>query len=277
MKIISFSLGAVVLLASTVLTAGPALAAPPSNDTYDGRVSVPALPFTDERSTLGATTDAEDSAINASCGAPVTGASVWYEYVAPSAGAVLVDVSASDYSTGVLVATGSPGSWSFVTCGARVAAWQATAGTAYAVVVFDDQRDGPDAGGNLVLSMSVTELPTIEATVDAAGTFNGVTGEAMLTGTVRCTGERAEGILDITLTQRIGNLKVLGFGGTPVTCDGAVRPWSALLASPNGYFDRGEALAAVTANVCTDTQVCGETYLVEQPTRLRSAEVESRS
>src|SRR5215207_3139128 len=101
-------------LTTVVLTAAPALAAPPSNDTYAGRTVVGSVPFTQTLDTTDATTDADDAELNAQCGAPVTDASVWYQFTAEADGAMVVDVSESSFSAGVIVATGSPGNWTVV-------------------------------------------------------------------------------------------------------------------------------------------------------------------
>jgi hypothetical protein len=157
-----------------------------------------------------------------------------------------------------------------VTCSPRTAAWQAVPGTAYAIVVFDDENPGPGAGGNLVLSITETRLPEIELTVDPLGAFNRTTGEATVSGTVVCTGDDAEGALEVQLTQRVDALKIVGFGGTPVTCDGVVRPWSVLVTSGNGYYTRGPADAVTTGSVCANA-LCTN-YLNEQPVELRPAQ-----
>lgn len=59
-----------------VLGALPASAAP-TNDTIANATPITSVPFTDTFDSTGATTGAEDAAINATCGAPVTNVSVW--------------------------------------------------------------------------------------------------------------------------------------------------------------------------------------------------------
>lgn len=59
------------------LTAAPAAAAPPTNDTFAGSVVIGAVPFSATVDTTEATTDAIDTQANAGCGAPATDASVW--------------------------------------------------------------------------------------------------------------------------------------------------------------------------------------------------------
>ena len=90
----------------TALTGTPtAFAAVPSNDTSAGATPVVALPFSATIDTSGATTDAEDAALNAQCGAPVTERSVWFTYTAgPGVDGIYVDVSQSGYLGGAIIA-----------------------------------------------------------------------------------------------------------------------------------------------------------------------------
>lgn len=112
-------------LALVALSASSALAATaPGNDTYVGREVIGSLPFSASVDTTGATTDAADAEANASlsaggtpCGASATDASVWYEFVATADGDIVVDVSTSDYSAGVIVVSGNPGSFTLENCG----------------------------------------------------------------------------------------------------------------------------------------------------------------
>jgi hypothetical protein len=86
----------------------PGFAAAPGNDTIGGARAA-SIRFSQVLDTTRATTDADDAQLNASCGAPATDASVWYTINLAADGGVVVDVSASDYSAGVLVGEGSPG------------------------------------------------------------------------------------------------------------------------------------------------------------------------
>src|SRR5919206_3616212 len=59
--------GSATALASLVL-AGTALAAAPSNDTFANATAISSLPFSDTVDTTGATTDSDDKAAGAACG-----------------------------------------------------------------------------------------------------------------------------------------------------------------------------------------------------------------
>ena len=165
-------------LASMGLTAVPAAAAPPANDTWSGReVLFEPLPILVEADTSEATTDADDAELNMACGALATDASVWFEYTPLVEGEVVVDTLASDYSVGVIVATGSPGKWSVETCGPEVVAFFATSGVTYTLLVFDDQTDGGGNGGQLTFTIDRANEPPV---ADPNGPYSSVAGEAIV-------------------------------------------------------------------------------------------------
>lgn len=263
-------LGAAVLTAATTLalTAAPALAAPPGNDLYPGRTVVGAVPFTDQVDTTQATTDADDQEVNTTCGAPALDASVWYELTAATDDVLLADVSGSSYSAGVAVVTGAPGSFSLVACGPGATAWQASAGTKYTLLAFDDQFDGGGNGGVLNLKVEVAPPPpALEVTVSPTATFNSRTGAVTLTGTINCEDTAQFAFVDAQLTQRVGRMLIRGFGGTDVTCDGTTRPWSFMVQGDNGLFKGGKA-AQVTFSLACGVAFCSE-YLAEQTIQIK--------
>jgi len=239
--------------------ATPALAAAPGNDTYAGRAAVAALPFTDSLDTTEATTDADDADANADCGAPATDASVWYEFTPAADTNVLVDVSASDYSAGVIVVTGSPGSFVLQGCGPGAVGFFAASGETYAILVFDDQLDGAGTGGALDISIDVAPPPpTVEITVNPTGTFNKVSGSATVSGTITCTGDADFAEVDIQLTQNVGRFTIRGFGSFfgEAICDGTAQPWSAEVFGDNGKFKGGRAVSVAFGFACNQFE-CG--------------------
>ena len=66
--------------------------------------------------------------MNESCGAPATGNSVWYKFTAQKDGNIFVDAFFSNYNAGVIVATGTPGALTTVSCGPFEALAPTTAG-----------------------------------------------------------------------------------------------------------------------------------------------------
>jgi hypothetical protein len=258
-------LAAVLLIA---LQAAPAAAAPPSNDTFGGATAA-SLGFSQQLDTTEATTDADDTQLNANCGAPATDASVWYAFTAAADGGVVVDVSQSNYSAGVLVGVGTQGSLELVTCGPGTVGFAAAAGTTYYVLAIDDQGDGAGNGGTLQISFNeAPPPPTVDITVDPVGRFDSHTGEAFLTGTYTCSnGDFIE--VSGEARQAVGRLVVVGsFGFFDVgTCDGTSHSWSATVVSDNGRFAGGKAMTVTFAFSC-GTFECAEGF-VEQTVRLR--------
>src|SRR5919106_5531136 len=164
-----------------------AVTAPPSNDTFGG-ATVVSLGFSEQLDTTEATTDADDAQLNATCGAPATDASVWYAFTAAADGGVVIDVSQSDYSAGVLVGIGTQGNLDTVACGPGTVGFFAAAGTTYYVLAIDDQFDGGGNGGTLRISFNeAPPPPTVDIVVDPVGTVDPRTGVAELTGTYTCT------------------------------------------------------------------------------------------
>lgn len=256
MRILPAAAAASLIL--TTVVAGPALAAPPVNDDYAGRVTLSGdLPLDYTQDTREATLGVEDAAFVAGCeGAPPSDASVWFEYTAVQTGGLALDMTASDYAAGAVVATGSPvDGWQVAGCGPAITGWYAEEGVTYALLVFDD-FDTPGNGGTLVMTLDVIPPPpTMDVTVNKTAEFNSKTGEATVSGIVTCTPapgqeEMSFGFLDIQLTQRVGRILIRGWGGTDVTCDGIQRPWQAVIVGDNGLFKGGKAANVTTTYAC---------------------------
>jgi hypothetical protein len=125
-------------------------ATPPPNDSINGATVIPSLPFVRTLDTTGATTDADDAQVNQSCGAPATNNSVWYKFTAaPGDKLLAVDTSGSTYSTGVIIATGTPGALTTHVCGPVTAQFAVVSGRTYYVLAFADFG----SGGTLHISM----------------------------------------------------------------------------------------------------------------------------
>jgi hypothetical protein len=236
------TLGLVAATASmVVLGALPAAAAPPSHDTIAGAKVISAVPFSETVDTTEATTDAEDAAINANCGAPATNGSVWYSLTA-SAAAYIADVSQSNFTAGVIVATGTPGNLSLVTCGPRSVGFETAPGTTYYLLAFSDNPGV--VGGQLTISVTeATPPPKVSMVVNEVGQVNAKTGIATLSGTYTCEGEAEFTVLQGTLSQRQGDIHVVGdFAQNGLACGGTFT-WSAEIAPTNGKlkFTRGDA------------------------------------
>ena len=265
MKRVAFLISIVALLSLGM--AAPVLAAVPGNDTYAGRTVIGSVPFGESVDTTEATSDADDAEASAPCGAPPTEASVWYEITAAADGVLLVDVSTSTYAAGVIVATGSPGSLAFVTCGGFAVAFGMSAGETYAILAFDFEVG---AGNGGTLNITIDELPpppVVELTVNPTGSFNSRTGAATIRGTVTCTGGDEGNKISVELTQTVGRFKFFGQGGTLYDCDGTTQPWAAEVFSSTGKFAGGKATVVAQTFPC-GTGGCGE-GLAERVVTLR--------
>jgi hypothetical protein len=229
--------GAVVV---ALLVVAPAAAAPPANDTFAGAVTISALPFSATLDTTEATTDANDAEANTTCGAPATEASVWYALTPSTAETVAVDVSASSYSAGVIVVTGSPGSFTLITCGPGAVAFSAAAGVTYYLMAFDDTPGAPN-GGTLQISVSEAQPPEAEVTVDPTAVVNTHTGVITASGTFTCSNADFA-FVDVTVSQHVGRFTITGFGEVVADpCDGQSHAWTLDVAGSNGRFAGGKA------------------------------------
>jgi len=235
-------------LVAVTTTALPALAAAPANDTWTGAVRL-LLGGTVELDTTSATTDAVDRLVNERCGAPYTKASVWYRYKPTVTRRLSVDVSASDYSAGVLVTKGRPTDGRVVTCGPRQVAFRAVADVRYYILAFSDTRTN---GGHLVLTLDRLRPPTLDLTVPSRGTVDR-RGVATVTFAVRCT---HSSFFDMfaRLTQSFGHTKVTAFSYAEEgpACDGAWHDVQLRFDSDTGLYGPGKVLLDVAAANCND-------------------------
>jgi hypothetical protein len=226
------------------LAAAPASAAPPGNDEPQGAIALQ-LGERVGQDTTEATTTAQDAALNANCGAPATNASVWYSYSPDRDRNVALDMTASDYSGGMLVFLGTPTADSLVTCGPGVVGLRARASNTYTIMVISDTDV---IGGQLSLSLKKAPPPRVHVSLARrAVAFRG--GAARLHGTYSCKrGDFA--VLSGALHQRAGRLKITAHFGRGIRCNASRRHWSARLVSPVGTFARGHALARVRIDAC---------------------------
>jgi uncharacterized protein DUF6299 len=248
------------------------LASAPSNDTFPG-TTVTTVPFSEVLNTIDATTDADDAQLNATCGAPATDASVWYAITADSStNTVVVDVSRSDYSAGVLVGVGLRGNLRLVTCGPRAVSFFGTPDSTFYVLAIDDQLDGTGNGGSLNISVSGIQATTLDTlTVDRFGKVDAQTGIATISGTYACSHGNFLST-SVEARQNVGRLfSIFGSGGFGAsgTCDGASHVWAADVIPENGKFAGGKSLTVTFAFTCGQLN-CASGF-VERTVMLRGA------
>jgi Family of unknown function (DUF6299) len=262
-------LSVVALAVSALGVSTPAaLAAPPTNDTFPNAAPV-AAGFSEVLDTTEATTDSDDAQLNESCGAPATDASVWYVLQGTDQG-VVIDVSQSNYSAGVLVGTGTQGNLQTVACGPGTVGFFAAAGTTYYVLAIDDQADEGGNGGLLNISFNeAPPPPTVDLTVNRFGTVKARTGVATISGTYTCT--NADFIqTSVDARQNVGRFFTILGGGSffdSGTCDGELHRWSADVFPQSGKFGGGKAMTVTFAFSCGPFQ-CADGF-VEQTVQLR--------
>ncbi|HET9140300.1 DUF6299 family protein [Actinophytocola sp.] len=262
-------LGLVSATAAMVLVGAlPAMAAPPSNDVITGATAITAIPFSETVNTTEATTDAEDAAINTNCGAPATNGSVWYTIEGRDVPAYLVDVAQSDFTAGVIVATGTPGNLSLVTCGPQAVAFQPVVGETYYLMAFSDNPDV--VGGQLTIEVTEAELPpTVSMTVNDVGRVNPRTGTATVSGTYECIGTAEFTVVQGQLQQeQRGGVQVSGSFDVPDLACGGKFKWSAEVTPESGKFKPG--LAATIALVAGCNRLGCNIYQTLEVVRLRS-------
>jgi hypothetical protein len=266
--IFKLSVALSLVMSALGMSVPAAFAAAPGNDVFSGATGVSVLPFSDSVNTTEATTDANDAQLNTNCGAPATDASVWYT-VQGNDSTVVVDVSQSDYSAGVLVGTGTEGALDIVACGPQAVAFYAVAGTTYYILAIDDQQDGGLNGGTLNLSIYEIVAPTIDTfTVNRYGTVNTRTGVATISGTYSCSNADFMDVF-VDARQPVGRFLILGSGEffDFSTCDGAVHTWSAQVFPENGKFAGGKTMTVSFATSCGPLE-CAYGY-AEQKVQLR--------
>jgi len=237
-----------LMFAGSLVLAAPVFAAAPSNDLFGGATAA-SIGFSESLDTTEATTDADDAEANVECGAPATDASVWYTLAGVDNG-VVVDVSSSDYTAGVIVVSGSPGSFVLEACGPDAVAFFASSGTTYSILAFDDQEDGGGNGGTLQINVEeIPPPPTVDVTVNPVGQFH-KDGTATISGTVTCTGEADFSFIEVSVRQTVGRIFINGFGATDFVCDGEPHAWSVDVFPDDGVFRGGRTVSVTIATSC---------------------------
>ena len=211
---------ALAAIASLVLLAPPASAAPPPNDKLRNAIEIPSIPYTNEQSTREATSDGPRFCSN--------NGSVFYTFTPTVTQRLQADTIGSSYDTVLAVFTGGRFDAVEVACnddrfdldsGVR---FLAEAGTTYSFMIGSCCGNGANRPslGDLVFSLAQATPPeplTVDVTVDPTGTIR-FNGRVELTGTVECT-TRSSVEIGGGLRQLQGDVAVRGFGGIDIACD----------------------------------------------------------
>jgi hypothetical protein len=242
---------------------GVALAAAPANDVPDGAIAITAIPAHGTQDT----TEATISTDNIGCGSDGTDqASVWYTLTLPEATTVLIDASSSDYRIGINAFAGTATAGALLECTEQALRMEVAAGTTYYLMFAD--IDGGANGGQLDVTIDVAPPPIdLTLAVDPVGKVNSKTGEATITGTVRCSAATSDASVDAELRDPVGRFTIHGFGGSGIECGTDPTPWSITIVGDNGRFGPGRATANVSAFAC-DAFSCADAS-VSTSVRLR--------
>jgi hypothetical protein len=251
-------------LLGTMITFTMAHAQPP-NDDIEEAIVVTGVPFADGPINTSEATAAVDDPQDCH-----NNGSNWYMFTPTADLSVEVNTIGSDYDTTLGVYTGSPDSLSLIGCnddfyGLQSAVhFEATANTAYFVMVGFCCGNGATGGGMLFLNIREFEIPPpldITLAVNAQGSFD-QTGVATIGGTVTCNTVSSFTEVSGTLRQRVGRRFITGdfFVGTD-PCSPPSSSWSATVTG-DGVFRGGQAMAEVFAFACDDFSCDGDSVTI---------------
>ena len=253
------ALPALLVAGLSIGPAGPASAAPPSNDDFGSAITVGILPYTSGPiDTTEATTAADDPLCE------FGEKSVWFEFTATDSGFVAFDTFQSDFDTVLAAYTGTQGDLTEVACNDQAGSnqseiiFEAAAGTTYYIMAAGFFGDV----GTLVLHGDVSGPPfTFDVSFASKGTVVPSTGEATVKGTVTCS-EQGVVSIEAELRQRAGRTFISGFGSTEVECSTEPTSFSISVVEANGRFVGGKAtIRNVFTFGCADTGNCSEDFI----------------
>jgi hypothetical protein len=249
----------------TIMMAGPASAAIPTNDDFANATVITGLPFTDATvNTADATTQATDPT-----GCAGAAHSVWYTYTSDRDGTMSVDTFGSSFDTVLSAYTGTEGSLTQVACNddssgflQSQVTFDITSGTTYHIMVAGCCRSEDGASGDLVVSASATGAPTVPFTFDvsfSSGAVDPRAHETTVNGTVVCS---EPGSVDIAgvLQQRL----VGGVFSVEVACSQDTSTFTAPVSPLGGSFVPGPAtildvvISGCGATDCDSESIPGE-------------------
>ncbi len=231
-----------------LLLPAPALAAPPANDDVGAATVVGALPFSDTVDTSEATAAAGDL----DCSGLEDTHTVWYT-ITPQTDVVLGLRTMPQFPEHVFtsIATGSPGSLTFLQCSTLdTQTLTAAAGTTYFIQI---SSAGDDPGG--LVTFSVEQVRPVSVFLDLRKTGNIDQTTVTVGGTLRCSRPLPPGA-DVAVQ---GTLSQGGATGLLVPFHSAVGcptrtllRWQTTVQVLAGTFTPGTATLTATAFACDE-------------------------
>ncbi|MDP9327045.1 MAG: hypothetical protein M3P10_02435 [Actinomycetota bacterium] len=235
------ALPALLATALTIMAAGPASAAVPTNDDFANATVVLGPSFTDATvNTTEATTQATDPA---DCAGAAH--SVWYAYTADGAGSASFDTFGSDFDTALSAYTGTEGSLTLIACNddsnnllQSQITFDVTSGTTYYFIVVGCCQTVDGFSGNLVVNADVP-VPETPFTFDVSFSSASIdmrTHETTIEGTVVCSDP---GVVDVAgeLRQRLAR----GSISVEVACSADASTFTPAVSPSDGSFMPGRA------------------------------------
>ncbi|MBA3690516.1 MAG: hypothetical protein H0W82_03770 [Actinobacteria bacterium] len=242
----------------TIMAAGPAFAAVPTNDDFASATPIGQMPFTDAVNTVDATTQATDPVV---CGGAAH--SVWYSYTSDRDGTLTFDTFGSDFDTQLSAYTGTEGSLTMVACNDDANMLQSqitidiTTGTTYYFMATGCCRTADGTSGNLVVHADVRALPFTFDVTFSSGSTDPKTHATTISGTVVCS---EPGSVDIAgeLQQRLAS----GLFSVQVVCSPETSTFTATVSPSAGSFMPGKATVAdVVISGCGATDCDSQTLV----------------
>jgi hypothetical protein len=240
------ALPALMAAGLTIMAAGSAFAAVPSNDDFANASVISVTPFTDAVSTVEATNQATDAT---GCGG---GHSVWYVYTATNNGSISFDTFGSSFDTLLSAYTGTEGSLTQVACNDDAGgtlqsqvSFDITSGTTYHFMASGCCRPEEGESGDLVVHADVTGPPfSFEVSFDS-GSVDMKTHEVTIDGSVVCS---EPGVVDIAggLQQR----NTHGSFAVEVGCSADAATFSGVVSSTDNFQPGKASIDDVTITGC---------------------------
>lgn len=239
------------LIALSLLTALPVMAAAPDNDDRADAIVVANIPYTNTQDTSEATTEDEDPFCSGQ------GPTVWYSFTPSEDIRLEANTFGSNYDTTLLVAIDAGGGdLDVIACnddaGSDVQSrvrFDAAEGVTYLFMV-GAYASGP--GGEL--EFNLLEAPPSEdvsVSLNVAGARFNRDGSATVRGTVSCTGsDWVE--LYAELSQQVGRFRIIGWGFDYVDCSPDGTPFELNIQGITGSYGGGHAQLYVEAWTCGD-------------------------
>ncbi|MDC0669206.1 hypothetical protein [Nannocystis radixulma] len=242
-----------IIAVSTLLWAQSALAAPaPKNDDFADALVITSSPFTDRRTTTGATFELADPVLTGpDCAGVKDFHTVWYTYTAPADQLIHADTFGSDYDTVLSAFTLEPSeSLNQVACnddyyqGQSAVDIQATAGTKYYFMV-GSFFSSPNAKLKLQFNFEVD--PPLEIDIDILQVIVDE-GQAYVSLDSFCS-RPVEIELEGLLTQKFkGDVSSAAFGPITFACEGNTSFDVPPFPQPDGPFVPGKAVLELSAS-----------------------------